>query len=98
MDEGFAGRIRPSGAGGGMNPEPPDHADILRSIEALRADIKPLVEMQPKLKNVVEIFEAIEVGGKGVRWIAGLATALLTIGGMMLAVRALWQSWWGGGA
>lgn len=76
---------------------PPSHADLLEAIGDLRKEIKPLVEMRDDLKDMVEVMQALKVGGKGVKWIASIATALLTIGGMMLAIRALWQSWWGGG-
>jgi hypothetical protein len=76
--------------------ETPSHGDLLVAIEALRKDVAPLVEMQPQLKQMAEVMNALEVGGKGVKWIASIATALLTIGGMMLAIRAMWQSWWGG--
>lgn len=74
------------------------HADLLEEIKALRRDVEPLVRMTPKITNVVEIFEAIEVGGKGVKWIASIATALLVLGGVILAMRGLWQSFWGGQA
>jgi hypothetical protein len=78
-----------------VNQEPPSHADLLEAIAALRADIAPLLEVTPEIKEMVEVMQAVKVGGKGVKWIASIATALLTIGGLMLAVRAMWQSYWG---
>lgn len=74
----------------------PSHADLLTEIRALREDVTPLVEMQSDLKDVVEVLQALKMGGRGVKWMASIATALLTIGGMMLAVRAMWQSFMGG--
>jgi hypothetical protein len=67
----------------------------MAELKSLRKDIAPLVKLYPKIKDVVDIFAAIEVGGKGVKWIASIATALLVLGGAILAVRAMWQGFWG---
>jgi cytochrome b subunit of formate dehydrogenase len=81
-----------------MNNEAPSHGDLLDAIGGLRKDIRPLVEMQAELNEVLEIMRAFKAGGKGVKWIASIATALLAIGGLILAVKALWQGFWGGTA
>lgn len=71
------------------------HADLLKAIEGLRSDMEPLLEMQPELKEMVGVLNALKVGGQGVKWISGIATSLLALGGLLLAVKAMWQSWWG---
>lgn len=74
----------------------PTHGQLLDAIDGLRRDLEPFVEMKADLADTVEIIRALKVGGKGVKWMASVATALLTLGGLLLAARALWQSFWSG--
>ncbi len=78
-----------------MNNDATSHDDLLDAIGGLRKDIAPLIAMQPELKEVLEVVQAFKVGGKGVKWVASIATALLALGGLILAVKALWQGFWG---
>lgn len=80
-----------------MNGDQPTHGEILEEIRSFRAEIAPVIEMQADLSELVEITRALKLGGKGIKGLATVATALLTIGGMLLAIRGLWQSFWQGG-
>ena len=80
-----------------MNEGNVSHAELLEAIESLRGDISPLVTIKDDLDEVVEIMRAFRIGGKGVKWVASIATALITVGGLMLGLRAIWQSFWNGG-
>lgn len=79
-----------------MNNQP-SHGEILDAVNALRADITPLVQQQAEIGELVEILRALRVGGKGINWIAKIVTGLLAIGGMFLAVKAMWDGFWNGG-
>lgn len=79
-----------------MMDNQPTHGELLEAINALRADIHPIMEMKADIGEVVEIMRAFKLGGKGIKWLASIVTALLTIGGMLLAIRAMAQSFWSG--
>lgn len=74
----------------------PTHGELLDEIRAMRAEFEWLIDMKEDITEGVEVVRAIRVGGKGVKWIASIATALLTLGGLMLAIRAMWQTFWSG--
>lgn len=83
-----------------MSGEPggPSHGDLLAEIRSVREDLAPLIEMKPELKEAVDIIRALKVGGKGAKLITAVATSLLALGGAWIALRAMWEGFWGGSA
>ena len=76
----------------------PTHGELLDAIDAMRRDLAPLIDMQDDIADLVQISKAVQVGGKGIKWIASIVTALLTVGALIMGMRAMWQTFWNGGA
>lgn len=74
------------------------HDDIMQELKAFRDEIRPLTEMKPELDELVQSMRAMKLGGKGVKWIASIMTALLTIGGLLIGIKALAMGMWNGDA
>lgn len=74
----------------------PSHGELLDAIEALRRDIAPVVDMKDDIAELVQISKAIQVGGKGIKWVASIVTALLTVGALIMGIRAGWTIFWNG--
>lgn len=74
----------------------PTHGELLDAIEAMRRDFRPLLDMQGDIADLIQISKAVQVSGKGIKWIASIVTALLTVGALIMGMRAMWQTFWSG--
>lgn len=71
-----------------------EHQQLRKEHQQLRADLQPVIDMKPEVDEVLEVSRAFKVGGKGVKWFGSIATALIALGGLILGIRAIWQSLW----
>lgn len=57
----------------------PTHKAILDAISDLDKKIAPLVDITPELKSMAKLYNAGEVGGAAVKWLATLGAAIIAI-------------------
>lgn len=64
------------------------HDEILKAIGDLRHDVDPLLRIVPQMEAMADIYTAGEVGGRFLKWTAGIGGILLAAWAFIKAVAA----------
>lgn len=67
-----------------MSTNNEDLKELTESVKALQEDIKPLVEIAPKLHDIVEAYDSVIFGKKFLIGLATVVGSLAAVGGGVL--------------